>query len=69
MNVLDKSGSDWLVRIVGQTCKGLEMKGIVPMKILRSWPATKLGENCSLLYIVYSMNHKLSLYKQFLLSN
>ena len=45
MNVLEKTGSDWLVCTVAETCNGLEMKGIVPMNSLRL--ATRPGENYS----------------------
>ena len=51
VNVLDKNGTDWLVRtIMGETCNvELEMEGIVPMNILR--PISRKGEDYSLFYM------------------
>lgn len=43
VEVLDKSGSDWLVCTVAEACNGIEKEGIVPNCILK--PVTRPGKD------------------------
>ena len=56
VNVLEKNGTDWLVRTtMGETCNGeLEMEGIVPMNILR--PISRKGEDYLLLHMYIKLS-------------
>ena len=49
VEVLDKSGSDWLVCTVAETCSGVEKEGIIPKHILT--PVTRHSEDSCKSYI------------------
>ena len=55
VEVLDKSGSDWLVCTVAETCSGVEKEGMLPKHILI--PVTRQCENSLFNYILYQFYH------------